>query len=101
MKKLFSISGGGIIIISLVVFLTHSSSVYSPMVTVLSTFLSIVMGVALITIGDLLERVRFLEKQLNISFDEDRHKLPKKTCPKCFTEHDFDYPRCPFCHHKY
>lgn len=28
-------------------------------------------------------------------------ELPKKTCPKCGTVHDFDYPRCPKCGHSY
>ena len=26
---------------------------------------------------------------------------PKKTCPKCGTVHDFDYPKCPNCKHEY
>ena len=27
--------------------------------------------------------------------------LPQKTCPKCGTVHDFDYPKCPKCGHDY
>lgn len=27
--------------------------------------------------------------------------LPQKTCPKCGNRHDFDYPKCPNCGHKY
>ena len=27
--------------------------------------------------------------------------LPQKTCPKCGIKHDFDYPACPLCGHKY
>lgn len=27
--------------------------------------------------------------------------LPQKTCPVCKTVHDFDYPKCPNCNHKY
>lgn len=26
--------------------------------------------------------------------------LPQKTCPKCGKQHDFDYPRCPYCGHE-
>lgn len=27
--------------------------------------------------------------------------LPQRKCPKCGKEHDFDYPKCPFCDHIY
>lgn len=27
--------------------------------------------------------------------------LPQRKCPKCGKEHDFDYPKCPFCSHDY
>lgn len=27
--------------------------------------------------------------------------LPQKTCPKCGTVHDFDYPQCPKCKYDY
>lgn len=27
--------------------------------------------------------------------------LPQRRCPSCGTMHDFDYPRCPKCHHEY
>jgi len=27
--------------------------------------------------------------------------IPQKTCPKCGRNHDFDYPKCPFCGHDY
>ncbi len=33
---------------------------------------------------------------------EYTHKdLPQKKCPQCGREHDFDYPKCPYCKHKY
>ena len=28
-------------------------------------------------------------------------ELPQKTCPHCGIKHDFDYPACPLCGHKY
>lgn len=28
---------------------------------------------------------------------EDEENLPTRTCPKCGTVHDFDYPKCPQC----
>ncbi len=27
--------------------------------------------------------------------------LPQKTCPKCGETHEFDYPKCPYCHYPY
>jgi rubrerythrin len=27
--------------------------------------------------------------------------MPQKKCPTCGREHDFDYPKCPYCHHDY
>ena len=27
--------------------------------------------------------------------------MPLKKCPTCGREHDFDYPRCPYCKHDY
>ncbi|MBO5715387.1 MAG: hypothetical protein J6S23_03210 [Clostridia bacterium] len=35
-------------------------------------------------------------------FDDDfDDSIPKITCPDCHTNHDFDYPKCPNCGHKY
>lgn len=28
-------------------------------------------------------------------------ELPQRTCPKCGREHDFDYPKCPYCKYEY
>ena len=34
--------------------------------------------------------------------DEKSEKdLPKRTCPECGDEHDFDYPKCPRCKDDY
>ena len=27
--------------------------------------------------------------------------MPQRKCPTCGKEHDFDYPRCPYCKHDY
>ena len=27
--------------------------------------------------------------------------VPQVTCPNCGHSHDFDYPSCPFCKHRY
>ncbi len=28
-------------------------------------------------------------------------RLSQKKCPECGNEHDFDYPKCPSCNHRY
>ena len=31
----------------------------------------------------------------------DRNGMPQRKCPTCGREHDFDYPKCPYCKHDY
>ena len=33
--------------------------------------------------------------------EHSEEQLPQKTCPKCGTVHDFDYPKCPKCKYTY
>ncbi len=33
--------------------------------------------------------------------EEPSSDLPQRRCPKCGKQHDFDYPRCPFCKYDY
>ena len=35
--------------------------------------------------------------------DEEKREeaLPKRICPECGDEHDFDYPKCPRCKYDY
>ncbi len=33
--------------------------------------------------------------------DNEEEELPQKTCPRCGSEHDFDYPKCPICKYQY
>ena len=33
--------------------------------------------------------------------DSSEEVLPQKQCPNCGKQHDFDYPRCPFCKYTY
>ncbi len=31
----------------------------------------------------------------------DEQTTPQRKCPNCGREHDFDYPKCPFCSYDY
>lgn len=33
--------------------------------------------------------------------DAREEGLPQKQCPNCGKQHDFDYPKCPFCKYNY
>ena len=33
--------------------------------------------------------------------EETESGLPQVKCPSCGRSHDFDYPKCPFCGHRY
>ena len=33
--------------------------------------------------------------------EEEAEALPQKQCPNCGKQHDFDYPKCPFCKYNY
>ena len=40
---------------------------------------------------------RNVEGPVDITNDDT---LPKIKCPDCNKEHDFDYPKCPYCGHQ-
>jgi rubrerythrin len=33
--------------------------------------------------------------------DEDGKNITQVTCPNCGRTHDMDYPKCPYCKHRY
>ena len=48
------------------------------------------------------ESFDFVESLVNESIDAfGSDGMPQKKCPTCGKEHDFDYPRCPYCKHDY
>ena len=64
----------------------------------IGSFMGVVLGLALYTVGDLLDRVDYLENQLNMHFvEKSEDELPQVKCKKCGTEYDMDYPKCPNC----
>ena len=68
------------------------------LIIVLASLLGIALGLAIYTIGDLLDRVNYLEDQLNMHFiEKSEDELPQVKCKKCGTEYDMDYPKCPHC----
>ena len=42
-------------------------------------------------------KLEFFATEETVGEDE----LPQTRCPACGVEHDFDYPRCPKCGHRY
>ena len=67
-------------------------------IILIAALLGVVWGLALYTVGDLLDRVNYLEDQLNMHFvEKSEDDLPQVKCKKCGTKYDMDYPKCPNC----
>ena len=48
------------------------------------------------------ETFDFVGSMVNEGIDSiDPEGMPQKKCPTCGREHDFDYPKCPWCKHDY
>lgn len=39
--------------------------------------------------------------EINNPKSDDADQITQITCPECGKEHDMDYPKCPYCKHKY
>ena len=67
-------------------------------IILIASLLGVVLGLSLYTVGDLLDRVNYLEDQLNMHFvEKSEDDLPQVKCKKCGTKYDMDYPKCPNC----
>lgn len=83
-----------------------------------SIFLSFSLGAAIYAVGDLLNRVSYLERKLkmHVKDEPDYNKVEKKEkrkikgsdyemtqkrCPDCGDTHDFDFQKCPHCGYIY
>ena len=38
-----------------------------------------------------------IEARQRDNINGNSNQLPQKICPKCNKNHDFDYPKCPYC----
>ena len=48
------------------------------------------------------EEFDFVGSMVNEGIDSHSMEgMPQKKCPICGREHDFDYPKCPYCKHDY
>ena len=48
------------------------------------------------------ESFDFVESLVNETIDAfGSDGMPQKKCPTCGREHDFDFPKCPYCKHDY
>ncbi len=52
------------------------------------------LGIAIFAVG------LFIPTDLKAS-SANGSALPQRKCPKCGKNHDFDYPKCPFCNYDY
>lgn len=100
MSKFFRILAIILLIISAFFLLVGIFNLEEPesIFIVFSAFGGIVSGVALYTVGDLLDRVNYLEDKLNIHLPvESEDDLPQVKCNNCGKEYDMDYHSCPYC----
>lgn len=103
MSKFFRILAIILLIISVFFFLAGLINLeeYEAIFIMFSAFGGIVAGLALHTVGDLLDRVNYLEDKLNIHLPVGNDdELPQVKCKKCGTTYDMDYPKCPCCGNK-
>lgn len=103
MRKTFELCGI-LLIISAIIVLLAFTSYFNLLIGILSTAITIILGMAFLTIVNLMNRVEFLERHLNVSYigkNSSSKDLPQKICPICKCEHDFDYHTCPNCNYKY
>jgi len=100
MSKVFKMSGVVIALSSIIALYGNGVNLLSG---IFSFLFAIVLGLAIYTIGELLERVDHLEAVLMSSLAEARsdRRLQQVNCPQCGTTHDFDYPKCPNCKRVY
>lgn len=100
MSKFFRILAIILLIISVFFFLAGLINLeeYEAVFIMFSAFGGIVAGLALHTVGDLLDRVNYLEDKLNMHLPIDSEDdLPQVKCNNCGKEYDMDYPSCPYC----
>lgn len=97
MKKVFIIVGIGSVVLGIVAFFALLPEPLAAICTFAGLILS---GCLMIAVGDLLGRVDYLERRLDLyksDPDGSDPDLPQKTCPACGRKYDFDYPKCPHC----
>lgn len=100
MARFFKITSIIVLVISALFFIAGVTTLGSEgaFIIVIASFLGIALGLAVYTVGDLYDRVNYLENKLGIyrsSRSED--DLPQVKCTKCGTKYDMDYPQCPKC----
>ena len=100
MSKFFRVVAIILLLISVFMLLAGLINLEEPeaIFVAFSGFCGVVAGLALHTVGDLLDRVNYLEDKLNMHLPvQSDEKLPQVKCSKCGKEYDMDYPKCPCC----
>ena len=101
MAKFFKIFGIAFLIVCVGLFITVLASSGADFEVLLSIFTGGLLGLMLIAIGDLMDRVDRLEDKLEIEKDsqDNAPEIMQVTCPNCGKKCDMDYPKCPHCGH--
>ena len=99
MARFFKGAGLAFLIAGIGLFLAGLASSDKDFWVFLSVFTAGLLGLLLIAVGDLMNRVDVLEDQLKISEDrrDNAPEIMQITCPNCGKECDMDYPKCPHC----
>jgi len=97
MSKFFNILG--IVILIGCVFLFICFLMGPSLILFLAIVLAAVFAVLLIAVGDLMDRVDYLENTLEVCQTENKHedRIMQIICPNCGKQYDMDYPKCPHC----
>lgn len=97
MSKFFKVFGIVIValsVLTLILGLTSGEFINGA----IAAFGGIVAGVLFHTVGELLDRVSYLEDKLDMHMPLDEgDPLPQHKCTGCEKEYDMDYPKCPYC----
>ena len=99
LSKFFKILGISVLIGCAILFIGVLASPNQNAFLVLPIVLSAILALLLIAVGDLMERVDYLENKLEIHQTQDEHEdqIMQIACPNCGENYDMDYPKCPYC----
>ena len=99
LSKFFKICGMAVLIACAILFIGVLVSPNQNAFLILPIILSAIFALLLIAVGDLMDRVDYLENKLELYPTQDKHEdhIMQIACPNCGKKYDMDYPKCPYC----